>query len=1053
MPCLGADTGNGRFGNALAPSPTGLTAQAREEYNRRPLTVECWIRIRSKSGFNIIVANEPKSSPTHWEIYTYAGSGVFSAYLPSNNPAEIKTTTDISDDRWHYVAMIMDGKRIRLFVDGREEANAMQTIPSATVGQAGPIGFGTLSEGGIGCDGFVDDLRISNIAREISGIPSEQFKSDHHTIGIWRFDEDAQSQCFKDESELKNFAMPALPVWKRPDRHTGKSLAFMPPEPDFAELRQMLDAALGELNLATIRDSKGIREGLLRDWEEQYLTLLRQITGAEKLPPGAENQAFDPNALICKDDRDPLDVVIRRINALLDLFSMKQGVNAGPDIISDVHIVNNARISFDAKQESRRKGCFLAACALSRQLSLSNPLLDFDDILFVARGVYMGSRKTGPTVTGDAFGQHFATQYFGFNSIPGGGLFIIKNFKNNPAIVNVVKNSEVGNGRLQGRKLEAGAYLSPDLSYDGKTILFSWTQNKEHDWKWSKETAWHIFKVDADGAGLTQLTNSEYDDFDPCWLPGGRIVFISERRGGYIRCFSGLPVPQHVMHSMKADGSDLRPFSFFETGEWHPSVNNDGMVVYTRWDYVDRENCLGSNIWMCFPDGRDPRAPHGNYPYPWHTFPDNDRGDSRVGRPYTEMNIRAVPDSPLYIMTAAPHHGEAFGSICMLDLRKREDGFMSQIRRVTPYVRFPESEIQGRSQYPYGTPWPLSEDFYLCNRWENIYLLDRFGNETLLCENALVFGDTDYDMRLIDPIPLKSRKAPPVIPTQTSEGEDAKAEGGKATISVMNVYNSDLPFPSGTKIKWLRVIQDIPKPNPEMGQPMIGYQNENTPRIPLGIVPVENDGSAYFEAPAGKELIFQVLDENYMAVQSMRSVAYLHRGEHLSCAGCHEDVQKTPVAHSTPLAMRRPPSELAPEAGPIEPMTYYRMVKPVFDKTCAPCHAKGGGGPVDMSYNALEPYAFYFAGGMMGTTIKPIHGGSRTIPGRFGARNSRMGQAMLKKPHTDNVSPEERRRIILWLDANSPRLGAFRDEDAQIRGEIIWPEMDVDPANPQGIAQ
>ncbi|HOS95360.1 MAG TPA: hypothetical protein PLQ54_18760, partial [Armatimonadota bacterium] len=533
----------------------------------------------------------------------------------------------------------------------------------------------------------------------------------------------------------------------------------------------------------------------------------------------------------------------------------------------------------------------------------------------------------------------------------------------------------------RARRLEPGAFLSPDLSYDGRRVLFSYTENRQHRWIWSPETAFHIFSVEVDGSNLRQLTDGEWDDFDPCWLPDGRVAFISERRGGYIRCFALLHVRSHVLHSMEADGTDIAPLSFYETSEWHPSVNNDGMLVYTRWDYTDRENCLGSNFWICTPDGRDPRAPHGNYPYPWHTFEDNTHGDSRDGRPYTEMSIRAVPNSHRYIATAAPHHGEAFGSLVMLDLRERDDGNMSQLRRITPYEPFPETESAARSQYAYGTAWPLSEDYYLCNWWENLYLLDRFGNQVLLCENALVFGgETNYDMRLIDPIPLKPRPRPPIVAPGTEPMADHPA-----TVALLNVYDSDLPLPPGTTIKWLRITQNILKPNPWMGVPMIGYQNENTPRIPLGIVPVEADGSAYFEAPPGKELIFQALDENHMAVQSMRSVAFVHPGEHLTCIGCHEDPQRSPTASGTPRALMRAPSRPQPEIGPIEPVSYYRTVKPVFERSCIPCHQREGKGPIDMSYSALEPYAFYFAGGMSRQTVLPTHGGSRTIPGRFGA--------------------------------------------------------------------
>ena len=81
-------------------------------------------------------------------------------------------------------------------------------------------------------------------------------------------------------------------------------------------------------------------------------------------------------------------------------------------------------------------------------------------------------------------------------------------------------------------------------------------------------------------------------------------------------------------------------------------------------------------------------------------------------------------------------------------------------------------------------------------------------------------------------------------------------------------------------------MQSILKENHAMGEPMIGYERENTPRVPLGIVPVEEDGSVYFEGPVAKGLIFQPLDEDYTAVTSMRSTALpAPRGERLSCTG------------------------------------------------------------------------------------------------------------------------------------------------------------------------
>ena len=68
----------------------------------------------------------------------------------------------------------------------------------------------------------------------------------------------------------------------------------------------------------------------------------------------------------------------------------------------------------------------------------------------------------------------------------------------------------------------------------------------------------------------------------------------------------------------------------------------------------------------------------------------------------------------------------------------------------------------------------------------------------------------------------------------------------------------------------------------------------------LGTVPVEADGSAHFIVPANREIFFQAIDERGLAVQSMRSATYLHEGERLVCAGCHEPKHRTPVGLAPP---------------------------------------------------------------------------------------------------------------------------------------------------------
>ncbi len=1031
-----------------------LVVPANEAYWRAPLRVECRVRLFGAENFNILVANDWKPSATHWELFTTPGDGKLHVYVPGRSPNHVHTDFPLVDGEWHTVVMVMEERRIRLYVDGRRAADAAVTEPRAG-SFGGPLAIGGLVEGQFGCNGLIDEVRITAGAETGGAL-----------VGLWRFSEDA---LCRDESPLDNDGAPR-PSGLLYGPGGGAVPGGMPtqlqplPEPEAVRPhRRSLALVARQLNLESVTPER-VRDAVLLEWlfdfdwhgRREYPEHRPGGPDAEKL----RRETFDAHALIHDGDGGPLGTVLRRAWALLERLMQESDAPIFQSAAADLEKIEAAAGGADPAS-AEYEALYLAACAVRREIAFTNPLLDFDSILFAARGTFEGSVRCNPT-TEDYQGGHFVTQYFGFNALPGGGIFILRNFKGEPEVTNLLADSVVQNGRLKGRKLDYGAFATPDLSYDGNTVLFAWTENMEHRWAYSENTCFHIFRVDADGSNLVQLTDGPFNDFSPCWLPNGRIAFVSERRGAYIRCFTEhLRVRNYTLFSMRDDGTDIRPMSYFETGEWNPSVNNQGQLVFTRWDYVDRENCLGTRFWISNPDGTNPRAPHGNYPLPFHTFPDyepweivNGRElDSRFGAPLVEMDIRSIPGSPLYIFTAAPHHGSVYGSLCLLDLREVDDGHMSQIKRISPDEPFPETETPGRRHYKYGTPWPLSEDFYLCNVWENLVLLDRYGNKELLMDLRSMPCEPDERLRLISPIPFRARPAKPVIPPNVRmEGNE---DAPNATIAVMNVYESDLPFPEDARIKWLRVIQNIPKTNHAMGVPMIGYERENTPRIPLGIVPVEEDGSAYFEAPVAKQLIFQALDENGMAVQSMRSVAFVQPGEQLTCFGCHENVHKSPELITHPMAMLRPPSVLEPECGPIEPVSYYRQIKPIFEQSCMPCHAQTGSGPQDMSYAALrDDYTFWFSGGMFTDMISAYsgtRGGSRTMPGRFGARASKIGQAMLRPPHTDAVTTEDRRQVIQWLDCNSLRLGSYDDEEAQLRGELVWPSLDVDPRNVTGV--
>ena len=200
----------GRFGQALVPQGAGVSAPERPEYRNLPLTVECWTKLNGKGSFNILAAQAPKESTTHWEIYTTAGSGTFSAYLPGSTPSVIDSGVNIVDGQWHHVALIREADRARLYVDGRLVKNTSLN-PAEGSPKAGPLWIGAYPPQGIGCDGVIDEVRLSNVAREITGLPNGALVVDAATVGLWTFDTSADGR-YADSSRLANATTGAASV-------------------------------------------------------------------------------------------------------------------------------------------------------------------------------------------------------------------------------------------------------------------------------------------------------------------------------------------------------------------------------------------------------------------------------------------------------------------------------------------------------------------------------------------------------------------------------------------------------------------------------------------------------------------------------------------------------------------------------------------------------------------------------------------------------------------------------------------------------------------------
>jgi hypothetical protein len=736
----------------------------------------------------------------------------------------------------------------------------------------------------------------------------------------------------------------------------------------------------------------------------------------------ADWKAQEKRAGRTPESPEAVGAALKRAGRLLaDLRTM---ANA-PDLKVETGTLDRLRAesaTADSLAPAERLALYRKVRGYTRELALKNPLLGSKPLVFMKRRRFICQML-----------HEYLGYYCDYGDVAGGGVYVLER-----------PGRSMATRDLVGGRLPRGNYATLAVSYDAQTVYFAFAERAptKPDFYSTDRRFFRLYAMDADGAHLRQLTDAPHDDFDPCPLPDGGLAFMSTRRGGFVRCNNPWePLPSYTLHRMDGSRESIRTLSFHETSEWHPAVLNDGRIVYTRWDYVDRSAANFHGLWISNPDGTNPMSLFGNY-------------TMRINACFQP---RAIPGSHRVIFVAGAHHADVGGSLVIVDPRlvdldpnNGEDGFES-IEVLTPEVCFPEAP--GWPSSYFHSPWPLSENYFLVSfsfdplpgmgprvnedTQTGIYLMDRFGNLDLLYREPGV--------SCMYPVPLAPRPVPPVLPSNLNP-----ALGDEGEFFVRDIRRSHFPLPESRPIHALRVFQVLPKTHTHIvNQPRIGYANAESARMLLGTVPVEADGSAYFRAPARKPLYFQAVDADGRAVQSMRTITYLQPGERRGCVGCHEP-RGTTNLDGRSIALSRPPSRIRPGPDGTRPWSYPRLVQPVLDRRCVSCHdgSTGDGknlldltgkeaGQFTQSYESLRPFVRWYEWG--GKTISPII----TRPGRIGADKSALTRILGDETHAEaaKLTDAERRRITLWLDGNAPFYGVYTDAEriAQKRGEAVPP--------------
>jgi hypothetical protein len=558
----------------------------------------------------------------------------------------------------------------------------------------------------------------------------------------------------------------------------------------------------------------------------------------------------------------------------------------------------------------------------------------------------------------------------------------------------------------------------PAVSFDGKKILFSMRPSGSGDH--------NIYEIDADGTHLRQVTSGGGDDFDPLYLPDGRIVFTSTRAGEMDEYNHA---PSATLYTSNMDGSGIERISFNQSDDFDPELLPDGRLVYTRWEHFGTMNRFP--LFFTNPDGTGTFhffGPHGrNFFHPVVT------PDGRLLA--IESTMVEEDNGPLALLKpeqgpADPATGPSALHWDVLTPQINTDG------EPWPMGAFKYPRALGGNAFVASYTLPAATgaeaDYALYT-----FSLDQTGAGTLADPATFAVGNltflyndpntNEFDAQLLAP-----HAKPPVIASTVDHGV---TYGEFLAQDVFNRSHSDgqeVPIRGTDPIDSIAVIAARPTLVGEMND---FSANDFEKRALIGFAPVQSDGSFRIRVPANTPISFATLDNLGRGFVVKRTHLYVRPGETFDkCVGCHEDrVAGGPTpTNLNPAAAMLPAHDLNIPASNFMVINYQHDIGPIVNAKCVSCHQPVIVGPdttlagnLDLTsvpdtvrMNRIFPRAYVnLSGEMMSggpqVTDPAFPRRSRLIDYILGA-GTRSGSGV-HPSGADSLTAAERRRFNLWV--------------------------------------
>ncbi len=529
-----------------------------------------------------------------------------------------------------------------------------------------------------------------------------------------------------------------------------------------------------------------------------------------------------------------------------------------------------------------------------------------------------------------------------------------------------------------------GGIRDPQVHYDADRILFSWRRGGTH--------TYHLWEMSLDGSGLRQLTDGPDDDIEPTYLSDGRIVFVSSRNHRFVNCWHTRVGSLYICN---ADGSGVRMLSPNLEHENTPWPLPDGRILYMRWEYVDRSQLDYHHLWTMNPDGTQVMAFFGNQ------NPGN-----------VMLDAKPIEGTPFVVAIFSPGHGapEHRGRLTIVDPRYGPD------RK--------ESARTISSRTDLRDPWAFGTNCFMVADSEGISVLDGGGRRQVIWKLPDADARAQPRRDVHEPRPVIRRPREMVVPDRV----DLRREAGEMVL--LDVYHGRrMDGVQRGEIRRLLILEQLPKPvNFSGGMEPLTIGGSFTLARVLGTVPVEPDGSAYFEVPALRPIFFVALDAADLSVKRMQSWCSVRPGERIGCVGCHEQRTTSLPVRQPPLAMRRPASRIEPIEGIPSVLDFSRDVQPILDRHCVRCHnPERYAARLDLTGGRTAMYRVSYQNiTRRGLVADGRNRPQSNLPPRsIGSSASRLYRVATSGHHGVQLDPRETTLLRLWIETSATYPGTY----------------------------